>query len=306
MSQYPAPRLLLLGSTGQLGWEFQRTLAPLGEVIALDYPQVDFTDLAGLQALVREVRPQVLINAAAYTDVDGAESEPKRAELINGQAVGALAEAASLLGAGLLHISTDYVFDGEKETPYVESDLPNPLGAYARSKLLGEQLALAAGGAIWIIRTAWMYSLRRENFLRKVLQWARTQPVLRIATDQIGSPTSAALLAETLAQALAQGGDDLPGWMEAQAGIYHLAGEGAASRFEFARQILRCDPRPEEQVCREVLPARLADFPAPSPRPRQTALDCSRFHQTFGLRLPPWPEGVRRLLAGEAGGAQPQ
>jgi dTDP-4-dehydrorhamnose reductase len=288
--------ILLLGKRGQLGWELHRALLPLGRVIALDAPEINLTDRDSLIRIVRELCPVVILNAAAYTAVDRAESEPELALAVNGHAPGYLAEAAASVKAALVHISTDYVFDGAKEIPYIESDDPNPLGAYGRSKLAGEQAITGVDGAYLILRTSWMYSTRRENFVSKVLQWSREQRTLRLVTDQIGNPTWARPLAETIAQVLAVGRQDLYPWMLERKGIYHLAGDGYASRLEWAQAILRCDPNPQEQLVGEILPALTAEFPTPARRPLFSALDCGLFAKTFGLQLPPWEEALHLAI----------
>ena len=288
--------ILLLGKCGQLGWELHRTLLPLGRVIALDTPEIDVTDRQAILRLVQEHRPTAILNATAYTAVDRAESEPELALAVNGHAPGYLAEAAASVKAALVHISTDYVFDGVKETPYIETDDPNPLGAYGRSKLAGEQAITRVDGAYLILRTSWMYSTRRENFVSKVLQWSREQRTLRVVTDQVSNPTWARPLAEIIAQLLAVGRQNLYPWMRERKGIYHLAGDGYASRLEWAQAILRCDPHPEEQLVREILPALTAEFPTPARRPLFSALNCGLFAKTFGLRLPPWEEALHLAI----------
>lgn len=289
-------RILLLGNTGQLGWELQRSLAPLGEVTALDFPAIDLSQAEPVRQLVRQMRPGVIVNATAYTAVDRAEIQPEIARAINAAAPGILAEEAAALGAAMIHYSTDYVFDGVKGSPYVESDPPNPLGMYGRSKLEGEQAVERVGGCYLTLRTSWVYSLRRDSFVTKVLQWSRQQPSLRIVDDQISNPTWARMLAEVTAQLLAMGGKDLTGWLGERAGLYHLAGSGYASRLEWAKVILSFDPHRDEQVVRELLPARTAEFPTPAQRPLFSALVCDRFHATFGLSMPAWEESLRLAM----------
>ncbi|MDD5467463.1 MAG: dTDP-4-dehydrorhamnose reductase [Anaerolineales bacterium] len=287
--------ILLLGKNGQLGWELHRTLSTLGEVLAVDLPEVDLASEEQARWIVHQARPQVIVNAAAYTAVERAESEPEVAFAINARAVEYLAEEAAAAKAALVHLSTDYVFDGIKGSPYQESDLPNPLGVYGASKLAGEQAIQQVGGSYLILRTSWLYSLRSTSFVTKVLQWAREQLSLRVVTDQIASPTWARLLAETTAQVLAMGASDIAAFVEERRGVYHLAGSGAASRLEWAQAILRHDPRRAEQVCQEILPATTDEFPSPAKRPRYSALDCALFTHRFALRLPEWEQAL--LLA---------
>ena len=214
--------LLLLGNTGQLGWELQRTLQPLGVVTALDYPEVNMANPTSIRKALKEHCPEVIVNATAYNAVDKAESEPKLAEAINGTGPGVLAEEARKLNAVLIHYSTDYVFDGTKGAPYVETDLPHPLNVYGESKLAGEKAIQSIDGAYLILRTAWVYSLRRDSFVTKVLQWARQNETLRIVNDQISNPTWARMLAEITGLMLARGVESL---IERK-GLYHLASRG--------------------------------------------------------------------------------
>lgn len=289
-------RILLLGKNGQLGWELQRTLATLGEVIAVDYPEIDLAQEGAAQKAVRQARPQLIVNASAYTAVDQAESEEELAYAVNTRAPGELAKGATSLGAALIHYSTDYVFDGSKGSPYIESDTPNPLNVYGRSKLAGEQAIEHIGGAHLILRTSWVYSLRRDSFVTKVLQWSRKQPSLRIVDDQVSNPTWARMLAETTAQLIAKAGGDPSGWLGERLGLYHLAGDGYASRLEWAQAILSHDPHKEEQVTREILPAHTADFPTLAQRPLFSALNCDKFAHTFGLCLPGWEDALRMAM----------
>jgi dTDP-4-dehydrorhamnose reductase len=296
MVHMPEQRILLFGKYGQLGWELQRALATLGRVQAIDYPEIDLVDSQSLRLLIREARPRVIVNATAYTAVDKAESEAEIAMAINAQAPRVMAEEATQIGAALIHFSTDYVFDGAKGSDYIESDPPNPVGVYGQSKLAGEQAIQEGGGAYLILRTSWVYSLRRDSFVTKVLKWSRGQTKLRIVSDQVGNPTWCRMLAETTAQLLAQAGPDPAPWLNERRGLYHLAGSGKASRFEWARAILTYDPRREEQVVQELLPAKTSDFPTPARRPLHSALDCKCFESTFGLRLPPWEEALRLAI----------
>ncbi len=289
-------RILLLGSNGQLGWELQRALAPLGEEITLDFPELDLAQVDATRQAVRQAKPQVIVNASAYTAVDQAESEQSLAYAINGRAPGVLAEEARTLGAALVHFSTDYVFDGSKGSLYVETDPPHPLNVYGASKLAGEREIVEAGGAYLILRTSWVYSLRRDSFVTKVLQWSRENTSLRVVADQIGSPTWARMLAEVTAQLLAVAGSNPLEWMDERKGLYHLAGSGAASRLEWAQAILRLDPCQEEQVVDQVSPARTADFPTKAQRPLFSALNCDHFTEVFALRLPHWEDALRMAM----------
>lgn len=288
-------RILILGCTGQVGWEAQRSLATLGEVVALDFPDVDFTRPEQVKSLVDEVRPNVIYNAVAYTAVDKAESEVERVRLINATSVGVLAEAAARLGAVLLHFSTDYVFDGTKGRAYIETDAPNPLNVYGQTKLEGEQAVQQVDCAYLILRTAWVYSMRRDSFIAKVQQWAKDRSTLRVVADQVSNPTWSRALAEITAQLIARGGDNLTDWVKEHRGVYHLAGDGCASRWDWARAILQNQPL-DHPV--EVVPAASSEFPSPANRPLYSALDCGLFTRTFHLQLPPWEKALQLTMQG--------
>lgn len=286
-------RIFILAENGQLGWELCRTLAPLGEIIAVDYPKIDLERPETVCELIREIKPALVVNAAAYTAVDLAETERERAAKINAIAPGLLAEECHRLGAMFFHYSTDYVFDGTKGSPYIESDTPNPLSVYGRSKLEGEQLVRKAGGAHLIFRTSWVYSMRGQGgFISKVMQWSRRQETLRMVTDQVSNPTWARMLAEVAAQIAVRGQK----YVAERSGLYHLAGSGFASRLEWAKMILELDPNKQEQITKEILPALTADFPTPAERPLFSALDCSKFESTFDLKLPDWQTALRLAM----------
>ena len=288
--------ILLLGKYGQLGWELQRTLAPLGDILALDFPQIDLEQADSLRELIHNIRPQVIFNATAYTAVDRAESEMEIAQAINSHAPRVMAEEAKKIGAAIIHYSTDYVFDGKKGGDYLEQDPPNPLNMYGESKLEGERAIQDVGESYLILRTSWVYSVRRESFVTRVLEWSRKQTTLRIVSDQVSNPTWCRMLAEATAQLLAMASKDVAGWMDERRGIYHLAGSGRASRFEWAQAILEMDPRREEQTVHEVQPALTSEFPTPAVRPLHSALNCDHFTDTFGLTLPDWREALKLAL----------
>ena len=290
-------KILLLGNTGQLGWELERCLQPLGEVIALDYPAIDMADEGSVRKVVGEYRPELIINATAYTAVDKAEIEPELAEAINGLGPGILAEEAHKINAFLIHFSTDYVFDGTKGIPYTEKDPPNPLNVYGLSKLHGEQAIQEVNGNYLIFRTSWVYSLRNQNsFVNKVLGWARQQKTLRIVDDQIANPTWARMLAETIALLVARGGDNFLPWLAERKGLYHLAGSGYASRLEWASKILELDAHREKQFCKKMVSALTSDFPTIAQRPAFSALDCRRFEDSFQLHPLPWQVSLQLAM----------
>ena len=289
-------RILLLGSTGQVGWELHRALLPLGEITALDYPQIDMAEPDSIRQVVRDTQPEVVINATAFTDVDQAESLPDFAMAINGTGPGVLAEEAQRVGAALIHYSTDYVFDGTNDVPYTENDEPNPINVYGRTKLAGETAVLALAGPHLIFRTSWVYSLRKACFVTKVLAWSRKQETLQIVSDQISSPTWARTLAETTAHILAQAGREAVPWLRERGGLYHLAGGGACSRFEWAQAVLALDPDREEQVVKQIQPAESSDFVTAAQRPLYTALSCKKLEATFDLVCPPWELALKLLF----------
>lgn len=283
-------KILLIGKTGQLGWELDRCLAPLGDVTTLDYPEIDLSKPQTLSETVLTYRPQVIINAAAYTDVDRAENEPHLARAVNALSPGALAEIAAGNHIALVHFSTDYVFDGSKEGTYTETDLPHPLSVYGATKLEGEQAIQQSNCAHWVFRTSWVYSLRKGGFVNKVLEWSRKKSSLKIVSDQISNPTWCRMLAQATALALLQA-KDIDG-VKQTTGVYHLAGDGYCSRYDWAKSILAQDPRKEEQICTELLPACTKDFPTPAQRPLFSALDCNHFLNTFKFSLPNWSKAL--------------
>jgi dTDP-4-dehydrorhamnose reductase len=289
-------RILLIGKKGQLGWELQRTLATLGEVDAFDFPEIDLGKPEILHELIQRISPGLIVNAAAYTNVDKAESETELARMINAVAPGVMAEEARRLNAAFIHYSTDYVFDGQKGSPYIEADLPDPINVYGKSKLEGEQRVQSAGGAYLILRTSWVYSMGQGGFVTKVLKWARTQKTLRIVDDQIGSPTSARMLAEATSQVIAQASGNVFNYLQEKQGLYHLGGLGSASRYEWTKEIIDLDPNKAEQTVTELLPAKTSDFPLPAKRPLFTGLDCQKFINTFAVAFPDWRKALRLTM----------
>jgi dTDP-4-dehydrorhamnose reductase len=290
------PVILLIGSNGQVGHELLQTLAPLGELVATDRAALDLRDEAAIRALVRRIRPALIVNAAAYTAVDKAESETELAFAINGRAPGVLAEEAAALDAWLVHYSTDYVFPGDKpQGSYVEDEPTGPVNAYGRSKLAGEEAIAAAGARHLILRTSWVYGAHGANFVKTILRLARERERLTIIADQYGAPTSSRLIAEvtaSLAPRLLQGG--------ASSGIYHLQGGDEATWHDFAVAIVerlrQLDPA--SLRCTEIAPIPTSAYPTPARRPANSRLDCSRLQQTFGLQLPHWREDLALRIDG--------
>ena len=296
-------KILLLGKNGQVGWELQRSLAPLGEVTALDRYSTDFCgdlgNLAGLRETVQRLRPQVIVNAAAHTAVDKAESEPELARLINATAPGVLAQEAHQLGAWLVHYSTDYVFDGSGSQPWVETDTPAPLSVYGHTKLEGEQLIAQHCPKHLIFRTSWVYAARGGNFAKTMLRLARERERLTVIDDQWGAPTGAELIADVTAHAIRQV-QQRPVGPHDEAGIYHLAASGHASWNSYAKHVLAQAAQAQpaiELVAKEVAPVPTSAFPTPANRPHNSRLNTAKLQTTFGLCLPPWQQGVDRMLA---------
>jgi dTDP-4-dehydrorhamnose reductase len=290
-------KFLLTGATGQVGSELLRALAPLGEVIAPPRSQCDLARPQTLSALVDEVRPDVIVNAAAYTAVDKAETESALAMTVNAEAPGVLAAAARRHGALMVHYSTDYVFDGRKTTAYDEDDLPNPLGSYGRSKLAGDEAVRALAGDHLIFRTTWVYAARGGNFLRTMLRLAAERDELRVVADQFGAPTTAALLADTTATAL---GRDLARRTNGAftSGVFHLTAAGKTSWHGFATAIIAgARQRGMALRCQRIAPITTAEYPLPAARPANSSLSCRRLEARYDITLPPWEAGLAQVLA---------
>lgn len=291
--------ILLLGKDGQVGWQLQRSLAPHGEVIACGRSECDLTDLDSLRSLVRRLRPNVIVNASAYTAVDRAESEPDLAQRINGEAPGVLAEEAALLGALLMHYSTDYVYDGRKTDPYVESDPVNPQSVYGRTKLAGEDAIRAAGCKSVIFRTSWVFGARGGNFVKSILRLAREKESLNVVADQFGSPTPAAMIATVTGIALAMLRKGRAMNREKQR-LYHLCCGRPVNWHEFACTIVaraRAMPGFELRLAPEAIIAIPgSEYPAAAVRPANSRLDCARLERDFGLQMPDWEPYLLRML----------
>jgi dTDP-4-dehydrorhamnose reductase len=291
--------ILLLGKDGQVGWQLQRSLAPHGEVVACGRAECDLADPDQLRAVVRAVRPGLIVNASAYTAVDKAESEPELAAQINAHAPGVLAEEAKLLDALLVHYSTDYVYDGTKSAPYVESDPTAPQGVYGASKLAGEAAIRAVDGKSIIFRTSWVFGARGANFVKTMLRLAREREQLGVVNDQIGSPTPAALIATVTGNVLAM----LRRGQLLESGenrLYHLAAANPVSWHAFACAILgqaqktpgfelKCGPEGVRAIS-------TAEYPTPARRPANSRLDCTRLERDFDLRMPDWHPYLVRML----------
>ncbi len=291
-------KILLTGKNGQVGYELERTLQSLGEVTAVDCDQMDLTNLDQVRAVIRSVKPGLIVNPAAYTAVDSAEAEPELAMRINGEAPGVIAEEAKRLGAAMIHYSTDYVFDGSKIGAYTEDDLPNPINVYGHTKLAGEQAVQSAGIPYLILRTSWVYGLRGKNFLLTVRRLMQERDELRIVADQHGAPTWCRTLADTtaniVAQLMAVGGRGRmaqEGWQE-RTGIYHVTAQGQTTWHEFAQAILARLPTVKKPL---IIPIQMQDYPLPARRPANSVMSCERLIGTF-CRLPDWETALKLCL----------
>jgi dTDP-4-dehydrorhamnose reductase len=281
-------KILLTGMTGQVGSQLHALLANAGQVVVADRKTLDLASRDSMVAAVRALKPDLIVNAAAHTAVDRAESEPEAAMAVNATAPGVLAEEAKRLGAALVHFSTDYVFDGTKAEAYVEEDAPNPLNAYGRSKLAGEQAVAQSGARHLILRTSWVYDATRRNFLTTMLNLARTRRELRVVHDQRGAPTWSVAIAVAVLNIVRR--EDWP------AGTYHLTCDGETTWFGFTRAILeraRIDPRPA------LVPISTDEYPAPARRPKNSVLDNAKFRKAFGFALPHWESALEACLRGD-------
>ena len=293
-------RILVTGTSGQLGWELMRSLQPLGQVIGTTTSQLDLADPDAIRSTLRDIKPALVVNPAAYTAVDKAESEPERAMQINGVAPGILAEEAKRLNAPLVHYSTDYVFDGKKAGVYTEIDPPDPASVYGRTKLAGEAAIRAVGCDHLVFRTSWVYASRGKNFLKTILRLAQEREFLRIVSDQIGAPTSARLIADATAQICGQTNWEQRGVEDFHSGIYNLTSTGETSWYGFACAIVD-----EAHVQLPGLPLKTtridpistSEYPLPAPRPTNSRLDTSALRKRFGLQLPSWQAGLSLCLA---------
>ncbi len=292
-------KILLLGKNGQVGWELQRALAPLGELIALDFDspgplKADFSDPESLAATVRTVAPNIIVNAAAHTAVDRAESEPELARALNAASPAVLAREAGALNAWLMHYSTDYVFDGSGSTPWSEESPTGPLSVYGRTKLEAEQAIRASGCRHLIFRTSWVYAARGGNFAKTMLKLAKERDRLTVIDDQIGSPTGADLLADLTAHALRSVAQ-----RPELAGTYHAVAQGEASWHGYARHVIefaRAMGQPIQVAADAIEAVPTSAFPTPAVRPRNSRMNTRKLRDTFGLSLPSWQAGVERML----------
>ncbi len=291
--------ILLFGPNGQVGWELQRSLAPLGEIIALDRHgrerySGDLADVQSVQAAIQGYSPDVIVNAAAYTNVDQAESEPEMARMINAQCLEIMTHEAGKIDALFVHYSTDYVFDGSGVRPWQEEDVPNPINVYGQTKLEGERAIVSSGCRYLIFRTSWVYSLHGHNFLHTILRLAAQREYLRVINDQIGTPTGAELIADVTAHAVR-----LAQRKSSYLGIYHLAAGGETSWWGYARLLVDVAAKLGMKVkvhAEDIEPVLSTAFPTSARRPCNSRLNTTRLAQTFGLYLPSWEQGVVRVI----------
>lgn len=278
-------KILVTGRNGQVGWELRRTLAPLGEVVALDRAELNLADVDSIRQAVRHLGPDLIVNAGAYTAVDKAEEDAAAAMAVNGTAPGVLAEEAKRLGAALIHYSTDYVFDGDKGAPYEEIDAPRPQSAYGATKLAGEKAVAAVGAPHLTLRTSWVYGLRGRNFLLTMLRLAGERDELRVVDDQVGAPTWSRLIAEATAAIVAQGRahGGIAHLLAERGGLYHLTAGGQTSWFGFAGAIIAQAP-----IKPRMTPITTADYPLPAKRPAYSVMSSARLERVFGIALPDW------------------
>jgi len=291
-------KILLFGKNGQVGWELQRSLAPLGELVALDADSTDycgdFSNVAGIAKTVREIKPDVIVNAAAYTAVDKAETDTELARSINALAPGILAQEAKRSGAWLIHYSTDYVFDGSGDAPWRETDVTNPLSVYGKTKLEGDTAIRESGCKHLIFRTSWVFAARGGNFAKTMLRLAQERDSLNVINDQFGAPTGAELLADVTAHCIlhAQRHPEV-------SGLYNLAAGGVASWFDYARYVIDFARNAglEIKVAQDAIkPIPASAYPLPAPRPHNSRLDTGKLQDVFKLTLPQWQSGMRRML----------
>ncbi|MBH8553156.1 dTDP-4-dehydrorhamnose reductase [Nostocaceae cyanobacterium CENA357] len=290
-------KILLTGVTGQVGWELQRTLMTLGEVIPVGRSQLNLAQPNTIPHIIREIQPDLIINSAAYTAVDKAESEPELAMTINGVAPGIIAEEAKRLGAAIIHYSTDYVFDGANTIPYTEEDQPNPQNTYGKTKLAGEEAIASVGVPHLILRTSWVYGLRGKNFLLTMRKLAQEKEEIKVVNDQIGAPTWNRVIAEATAQILSQSRQDVSNFFADKGGLYHLTASGATNWYEFAQAIFTYDVQDDKRKLQKLIAITSKEYPIAAIRPAYSLLNSQKLTNTFGLILPDWQKSLELVLA---------
>ena len=301
----PDRRILIFGRMGQVGWELRHKLACLGDVVAVEYPDVDFTKPDSLRSVVRAQKPTVIVNAAAYTAVDKAEAEPELAMAINGTAPGVLAEEARQTGALLVHYSTDYVFNGSGQRAWLETDSPAPINVYGKTKLAGDEVIQASGCEYLIFRTSWVYGARGNNFLLTMLRLARERRELSIVDDQIGAPTSSECIAQATAHVLSQVLAPLGSGIKGRTGVYNLINTGETSWYGFAEALLTHANAVWRVPVPQLVAINTSAFPRPAARPANSRLSGQRLAETFGVKMPHWKEALSLVLETLADGVAP-
>ncbi|MBD2293846.1 dTDP-4-dehydrorhamnose reductase [Anabaena sphaerica FACHB-251] len=295
-------KILLTGVSGQVGWEIQRTLMTVGDVISVGRSQMDLAQPDTIRETIRDVKPDLIVNPAAYTAVDQAESEPDLAMAINGIAPGVIAEEAKRLGAAMIHYSTDYVFDGTKNTPYQENDQPNPQNIYGKTKLVGEEAIASVGVNYLIFRTSWVYGLHGKNFLLTMQRLAKEREEIRVVDDQIGAPTWSRMIAEITAQIVSQSQENTTDFFASNGGLYHLSASGKTSWYGFAKaifakDIFEPDLQQNQRKLQRLIPITSQEYPTPASRPAFSLLDNQKLSHTFSLVMPDWEKMLKLVLA---------
>ncbi|GCL39364.1 dTDP-4-dehydrorhamnose reductase [Sphaerospermopsis reniformis] len=289
-------KILLTGVSGQVGWELQRTLMTMGDVISVGRNQLDLAQPDTISATIRDIKPDLIVNPAAYTAVDKAESEPDLAMSINGVAPGIIAEEAKRLGSAIIHYSTDYVFDGNNSLPYQEDELKNPQNVYGKTKLAGEEAITSVGVNHIIFRTSWVYGLRGKNFLLTMQRLAKEREEIKVVDDQIGAPTWSRIIAEITAQVITQGQNNLTDFLANKGGIYNLSPSGKTSWYGFAKAIFNDDFPNNERKLKRLIPITTPEYPTPASRPAFSLLDNQKFSDTFGLKMPEWDQVLKLVI----------
>ncbi|QSJ15380.1 dTDP-4-dehydrorhamnose reductase [Nostoc sp. UHCC 0702] len=292
-------KILLTGVTGQVGWELQRTLMTVGEVIPLRRNEMDLTQPNSIRRIIQEVKPDLIVNPAAYTAVDKAESEPELVMATNGIAPGIIAESAKRIGAAMIHYSSDYVFDGTNTTPYTESDQPNPQNIYGKTKLVGEQAIAAVGIPHLILRTSWVYGLRGKNFLLTMQKLSQEREEIKVVNDQIGAPTWSRAIAEITALILSQAQQNVSSFLTSKGGLYHLTASGQTSWYGFAQAIFAHDVQHSERKLQKLIAITSKDYPTAAKRPAYSLLNSDKLSNTFGLFIPDWQKALELVLAAD-------
>lgn len=292
-------KILLTGVTGQVGWELQRSLMTLGKVIPVSRKHMDLTQPNSIRHIIQEVKPDLIVNPAAYTAVDKAESEPKLAMAINGIAPGVMAEEVKRLGAAMIHYSTDYVFDGTNTTPYTELDKPNPQNIYGKTKLAGEEAIAAVGVPHIILRTSWVYGLRGKNFLLTMQKLAQEREEIKVVNDQIGAPTWSRAIAEITSQILSQAQQNVSSFLASKGGLYHLTSSGKTTWYGFAQEIFAHDIQHKQRKLHRLIAITSNEYPTAASRPAYSLLNTQKLSNNFGLVLPDWQHTLQLVLAAD-------